>query len=83
MKTKEELNALKEEAETRSEELRKLTDEELVQVTGGDGKMGYFVLRCSNPDCLSDTISSSFTGATPGVLCQVCKIGTIEKIITG
>ena len=82
MKTKEELNALKEEAETRSEELRKLTDEKLAQVTGGDGKTGYFVLRCSNPDCYSHNFSS-FAGATPGVLCQVCKTGTIEKIITG
>ena len=35
MKTKKELNALKEEAETRSEGLCKLTDEELEQVTGG------------------------------------------------
>ena len=36
MKTKEELNALKEEVETVSKELRTLTDEELKQVAGGD-----------------------------------------------
>ena len=83
MKTKEEMNVLKEEAETLSSKLRKLTDEDLAEVTGGNGPTGYFALRCSNPDCYSHTISSSFTGATPGVLCQVCKIGTIEKIITG
>ena len=36
MKTKEELNALKEkEVETESKEPRKLTEEELAQVTGG------------------------------------------------
>ena len=35
MKTKEELNALKEEVETVSKR-RMLTDEELSQVTGGD-----------------------------------------------
>ena len=36
MKTKEELNALKEEVETLSKKLHELTDEELAQVSGGD-----------------------------------------------
>ena len=35
MKSKEELNALKEEAETASRKLHELTEEELVQVIGG------------------------------------------------
>ena len=35
MKTKEELNALKEEVETLNEKLAELTEEELAQVTGG------------------------------------------------
>ena len=35
MKTKEELNALKEEVEAVSRKLNELTDEELEQVTGG------------------------------------------------
>ena len=35
MKTKEELNALKEEVETVSRKLHELTDEELKQVSGG------------------------------------------------
>ena len=35
MKTKEELNALKEEVETLNKKLAELTDEELAQVTGG------------------------------------------------
>ena len=35
MKTKEELNALKEEVETVSKKLHELTEEELAQVTGG------------------------------------------------
>ena len=35
MKTAEELNALKEEAEALDEKLRELTEEELKQVTGG------------------------------------------------
>ena len=36
MKTKEELNALKEEVETVSKKLHELTEEELAQVTGGN-----------------------------------------------
>ena len=35
MKTKEELNALKEEVETLNKKLEELTEEELEQVTGG------------------------------------------------
>ena len=35
MKTKEELNALKEEVETLNRKLAELTEEELAQVTGG------------------------------------------------
>ena len=35
MKTKEELNALKEEVETVNKKLHELTDEELEQVSGG------------------------------------------------
>ncbi len=35
-KTKEELNAIKEEVETLNEKLHELTDEELEQVTGGE-----------------------------------------------
>ena len=35
MKTKEELNALKEEVETVNKKLHELTDEELAQVAGG------------------------------------------------
>ena len=36
MKTKEELNALKEEVETLNKKLTELTNEELEQVTGGE-----------------------------------------------
>ena len=42
MKTKEELNALKEEVETMNEKLHELTDEELAQVTGGADKKNYY-----------------------------------------
>ena len=37
MKTKEELNALKEEVETLNKKLHELTEEELAQVSGGSG----------------------------------------------
>ena len=37
MKTKEELNALKEEVETLNKKLAELTEEELAQVSGGEG----------------------------------------------
>ena len=40
MKTKEELNALKEEVETVSKKLHELTEEELEQVIGGVAHLG-------------------------------------------
>ena len=45
MKTKEELNALKEEVETVNKKLHELTEEELAQVTGGvDGLLNVDVV---------------------------------------
>ena len=41
MKTKEELNALKEEVEALSKKLHELTEEELAQVTGGVVHCGF------------------------------------------
>ena len=41
MKTKEELNVLKEEIESVNEKLHELTPEELEQVTGSWGRQGY------------------------------------------
>ena len=43
MKTKEELNALKEEVETVSKKLHELTEEELAQVSGGLDPVIHFV----------------------------------------
>ena len=43
MKTKEELNALKEEVETLNKKLNELTEEELKQVSGGWGYKEYEV----------------------------------------
>ena len=44
MKTKEELNTLKEEVETVSKKLHELTDEELEQVSGGESQPSCYVL---------------------------------------
>ena len=45
MKTKEELNALKEkEVESESRKLHELTDEELEQVSGGEGQPSCYAL---------------------------------------
>ena len=41
MKTKEELNALKEEVEAVNEKLQELTPEEIAQVNGGGKITGY------------------------------------------
>ena len=49
MKSKEELNALKEEVETVSRKLHELTDEELVQVSGGTGSMNFPCPQCGGP----------------------------------
>ena len=50
MKTKEELNTIKEEVETLNNKLIELTDEELEQVIGGYNAHSYFVI-CEVDDC--------------------------------
>ena len=51
MKTKEELNEIKEEVEALNKKLHELTDEELEQVTGGN-ESRFFMLTptASRPD---------------------------------
>ena len=51
MKTKEELNALKKEVETANTKFDKLTDEDLVQVSGGDRHEETTDMHCYNPNC--------------------------------
>ena len=43
MKTKEELNAIKEEVETVSRKLHELTEEELKYIAGGDSEYKYYM----------------------------------------
>ena len=54
MKTKEELNALKEEVEALNKKLAELTDEELAQVCGGDGVTVPGWLRLDGNLCFED-----------------------------
>ena len=50
MKTKEELNTLKEEAETLNRKLTELTEEELAQVSGGcEGSMDFQIPGTQTP----------------------------------
>ena len=60
-KTKEELNAIKEEVETLNEKLHELTEEELAQVSGG-----LFVadlIGSPQMDCLKDASATAIYGA--------------------
>ena len=58
MKTKEELNALKERIETVSKELRALSDEELEYVTGGVGVMNeeLYIFNITRPLNITDML---------------------------
>ena len=65
MKTKEELNALKEEVETLNKKLAELTDEELEQVTGG-----VPTVRVKEDDVAvlnTTTAADALQGKVPGV----------------
>ena len=50
MKTKEELNALKEEIETLNKKLAELTEEELAQVSGGVERLAVSCEHVYEPD---------------------------------
>lgn len=50
MKTKEELNALKEEVETLSKKLAELTEDELAQVTGGNWGVKEYEISLSEAE---------------------------------
>ena len=69
MKTVEELNVLKEEIETLNKKLAELTEEELAQVTGGEGA----VTMCWCPECggLLKQLTD-FIDPYPVYVCTVC-----------
>ena len=64
MKTKEELNALKEEVETVSKKLHELTEEEFLQVTGGISNEGGLVIPTIVLDKKGNVVT--FTIDVPG-----------------
>ena len=70
MKTPEELNVLKEEIETLNKKLAELTEDELKQVTGGEGA----VTMCWCPDCggLLKQLTD-FIDPYPVYMCTVCQ----------
>ncbi len=72
MKTKEELNALKEEVETVSRKLHELTDEELAQVTGGQDHPKYIIYTVKGRENLS-TIAREH-GTTVKILMELNNI---------
>ena len=57
MKTKEELNTLKEEVETMSRKRHELTDEELVQVSGGVEPLDLNFLPVVEPGVIEDPVT--------------------------
>ena len=61
MKTKEELNALKEEVETLSKKLCELNEEELAQVTGG---VAASALAVAGGKALSMGLASAYAGSS-------------------
>ena len=63
MKTKEELNALKEEVETLNKKLHELTDEELEQVSGGGVKLNAIAMS---------------NGIMPGLVSQIVQFQSEE-----
>lgn len=66
MKTKEELNLLKEEVETVSNKLHELTEKELAQVAGGEGTLSIKWYRIQEGDTMHK-IAEQF-GTTVAVL---------------
>ena len=68
MKTKEELNALKEEVETLNKKLAELTDEELAQVAGGSVEMEIRVCE----ECGTEFERDPYLMRLYPELCPVC-----------
>ena len=78
MKTKEELNALKDkEVETVSKEPRKLTEEELAQVNGG----GYAYYKVKPGDTLA--VIAQYLGVSQSVLIELNGIKNPTLIYAG
>ena len=81
MKTKEELNTLKEEVETLNKKLAELNEDEMKQVSGGlqpkPGPVGApTAMKCTNQDCgYSVNWAGLYSGKT--FECPVCHQHTL------
>ncbi len=81
MKTKEELNALKEEVETVRRKLHELTDEELAQAAGGAYPGPCFVYVHKKAHCLP--VIAQRYGTTVKILCELNDIKNPDLIYVG
>ena len=81
MKTKKELNALKEEVETLNRKLHELTGEELAQVSGGVYQGACFVYVIEKGDTV-EGIAERF-GTTVKILCELNNIYNPHLIYPG
>ena len=81
MKTKEELNALKEEVETVRRKLHELTDEELAQASGGAYPGPCFVYVIKKGDSLP--VIAQRYGTTVKILCELNNIKNPNLIYAG
>ena len=80
MKTKEELNAIKEEVETLNKKLAELTEEELEQVRGGDGAGNVQVGDWCAYGPVSGKFQISFSvlsGETTEFACRVSRVSPL------
>ena len=82
MKTKEELNALKEEVETLSKDLRKLSSEELTHISGGTTAIGRIAVIDRNQcgecgtcidDCPVGAIGQDYEIGPECIGCGICE----------
>ena len=77
MRSKEELNALKEEVETLNKKLAELTEEELAQVFGGGFKTYHTYMECTN--CGANIVEyGDLVGQT--INCRNCEQNTMLGI---
>ena len=72
MKTKEELNALKEEVEALNKKLAELTEEELAQVSGGKRRSGTG--NCGFTSVSGQRCAGHFVYGIPESTCYSCPL---------
>ena len=69
MKTKDELNTLKEDVETLNKKLAELTEEELEQVSGGEDSFIWMCKHCGTPFAVK---FKDYTAFLSNKKCSLC-----------